>query len=107
MKRYLAVISGFVLAVLIVIGGFLTRSGVLPIKSNEAAGFAELLKISFESVVREKLLTDPVNSLTARHENESDPLVYEVTIAKTDPEQKEDEDHEDENKENHKDEKKK
>ncbi len=107
MKRLLAVISGLVLAVLIVMGGFLTQSGVLPIKSTDAAGFAELLKISFESVVKEKFLTDPVNSLTAGHGNESDPLVYEVAIAKTDPEQKEGEDHEDENKENIKDEKKK
>jgi hypothetical protein len=107
MKRLLAVISGLVLAVLIVIGGFLTRSGVLPIKSNEAAGFAELLKISFESVVRERLLTDPVNSLTARDGNESDPLVCGFAMAETDPKQKEGEDHEDENKKNHKDEKEK
>lgn len=111
MKRILAVISGLVLAVLIVIGGFLaeqhrTASGAIPIKNNDVAGFAELLKISFESVVKGKLSTDPVNSLTAGHENENGPLVYEVNIAKADPEQKDDEDHEEENKENSDEEKK-
>jgi hypothetical protein len=46
-------------------------------------------------------LTDQANSLTAGYENESDPLVYKVTMARTDPEQMESEDQEDENKKNH------
>ena len=112
MKRNLAVISGFVLAVLIVIGGVLsgqhqTRSGVIPLKNNDVPGFAELLKISFESLVKDKLSTDSVNSLTAGHENENDSFFYEANMARADWEQKEDEDHEDENKENNSDEEKK
>jgi hypothetical protein len=88
MKR-LSIVSGILLAALLVFGGINVsaqqpnQKGSIRIKCDEA-GFAEMAKISIDSAIHAALNEVPGKAVRAELENEDGFLVYGVEIAKAD-----------------------